>query len=288
MSQMGAIDMGSIELRELASWDEFSGLVADIRKEFGYVQFGEDLEQKNTILFRGQSCAEWDLVTTLERRVDEPMSVQQYMIHASRCAPELESLTGTQWGVPDYPQIQEEIKTKQLDYQVHLPCYGYLVHLRHHGFPSPLLDWTESPYVAAYFAFDGARDADRVAIYIYVERAHLGKGGQVGVPMISSFGPFVRTNVRHFAQKCWYTIATQWDRVGEHHMFCEHSLVFDDGVDDQDILIKVTLPVTERHGALVSLADYNINHYTLFQTPDALVHALASKEFDLVPILRTR
>jgi hypothetical protein len=39
--------------------------------------------------------------------------------------------------------------------------YKYFVCLRHYGFPSPLLDWSRSPYFAALFAFSGATQNSR-------------------------------------------------------------------------------------------------------------------------------
>jgi hypothetical protein len=51
--------------------------------------------------------------------------------------------------------------------------------------------------------------------------------------------------------------------------------------NEQDLLIKITLPTKVRLPALEELNDYNINHFTLFQTEDALIKALAIREFEV-------
>jgi hypothetical protein len=74
---------------------------------------------------------------------------------------EVETFTGTNWEIPNYDEV---VKTVTTDYDVfslggtfgRTPGYEYMAYLRHHGFPSPLLDWTRSPYIAAYFAFSNA------------------------------------------------------------------------------------------------------------------------------------
>ena len=47
--------------------------------------------------------------------------------------------------------------------------YEMMVHARHHGFPSPLLDWTRSRYIALYFAMENVnniiKEVERVAVY---------------------------------------------------------------------------------------------------------------------------
>jgi hypothetical protein len=57
--------------------------------------------------------------------------------------------------------------------------------------------------------------------------------------------------------------------------------VFQRNSDSQDVLVKIVLPSSLRHEALSHLGDYNINHFTLFQSEDALIKTLAMKEFDL-------
>ncbi|MDP2778479.1 MAG: hypothetical protein Q8O48_12635, partial [Anaerolineales bacterium] len=50
----------------------------------------------------------------------------------------------------------------------------------------------------------------------------------------------------------------------------------------QDLLIKITIPTKDRNIALKELDnDYNINHFTLFQTEDSLIKTLGMKEFDI-------
>lgn len=275
-----------METHDLGSWSDFAPLIQDIRNRYGAIKRGlpdgRSYMKKNQILFRGQTNNQWDLETTLERKTPKRFDVCRYMNEALDCVNELESFTGKRWDTKPFPEVRHEIETAQDPMRVVLPCYEYLVYLRHHGFPSPLLDWTESPYIAAYFAYCEQSSADRVAVYAFVERPVGHKVKRGGDAMITVEGPYATTHARHFAQKAWYTIATVWEKG--HHFFCPHQRVFaSTGIssDPQDVLVKITLPANERAAVLRGLNDYNINHFTLFQSEDALVKASAMRLFDM-------
>lgn len=267
-----------METYDLTSWDEFRPLVDRLRAKYGYLHDSSSL--RNDILYRGHADAAWPLATTLERRTPRRFYIAEYAERAAMCENELESATGRRWDVPCWPDLLKEIKEKRLGGHAHLPCYDYLVYLRHHGFPSPLLDWSESPYIAAYFALFEPAKAERVAVDVYVEMPEGMKGGPVGAPEIRRMGQYVTTDERHFAQQAMYTFAVEYDKGRDEHFFCPHSVVFERGDPDQDLLFKITIPSSERARALEDLGASNINHYTLFRDEDALVKALAMKVFD--------
>lgn len=277
-----------MEIIRPRSWSGFKKAIADVRKKYGtYVReldSGEVFKRPNGILFRGQPDSKWELETTLERATKDKIHILQYLSKAMSRVNEIESFTDYRWNTKSYPEMEIELKEKQDTFHTYLPSYDYLVYLRHHGFPSPLLDWTESPYIAAFFALAEPIKSKKVAIYCYIEKPEAIKGGTGGAPMITVKGPFVNTHKRHFAQKAWYTIATKWVYPEECHYFCKHEDIFTNEkygkVVKQDVLIKIELPTSIRDEALKELSDYNINYFTLMQSEDSLIKSIAMKVFD--------
>ena len=263
---------------DLDSWATFAAEIEELKAEYGSRE-ALGIKERNVVLFRGQAKAKWKLKTTLERYSSKEWTAREYAVLVWSLAPRIESFTETDWRLPSDIRSMMSMANEGHWASYQVPCYEYWSHLRHHGFPSPLLDWTSSPYVAAYFAMAEQNDEDRAAVFAYVETPTGGKSGWKGAKIISVHGPNVRTHRRHFLQQSWYSVCTRFE--DEEFKFSCHEDVFVGEHGSQDILYKLTLPRAERLDILRHLQEMNINAFSLFQTEEALMQTLAVQDLEL-------
>jgi hypothetical protein len=159
-----------------------------------------------------------------------------------------------------------------------LPGYEFWAYLRHFKFPSPLLDWSRSPYVAAFFAFNDATSQSdgHVAIFVYLEYIGQSKRRHPGVAYISTTGPCVRTHIRHVLQQSGYSIGLV-RRNGDWH-FARHEDALSSVPGQREVLLKFSIPVAERTRVLRMLDRFNLNAFSLFGSEESLVESVGNRE----------
>ena len=115
------------------------------------------IENGNEFIYRGQRDSKWPLKPSLLRTefVKSHEDFKQYFNSV-------------------IPLVQDPVEAwlgKEWDLSSQLGLAEFLAFLQHNGFPTPLLDWSYSPYVAAYFAFESINhffpQNDKVAIYTF-------------------------------------------------------------------------------------------------------------------------
>lgn len=265
------------KLQKLKSWEEFEPALAELARA---------TPKPDSLLYRGHTDASWLLETTLERHVGNNYAMGDYYKAIRIIKPQIEAFTAQTledfdlqkiYGLcANYDSLSVELSFGRL------PAYSYLAYLRHHGFPSPLLDWSSSPYVAAFFAFRKPSREKYHAIYAYSEFGMGGKSRGSKNSAIYGFGPVLSTHRRHFLQQSQYTICTIFSGPDQlEWRFSSHEDVFNRNERGQDFLTKFLIPATERSKVLKSLQKYNLTAFSLFGSEESLMEALAIQEFDL-------
>jgi len=225
-------------------------------------------------LFRGHASDKWTLATTLERRIKDEISLHEYMRLCSSARRYMGNYS------PSAITFDENIAFTYDDLRVQFPNFEYLAFLRHHGFPSPFLDWTESPYVAAFFALRDAppSDASAARVYVYISDTGSGRGYCTSSPHILIQGPFASIHERHAMQQCWYTMAVRQEGddciISSHHEALNISV----GAGQiQDLVTSFDISLKDREEALADLYSMNISAYTLFRSVDTLIETTSHR-----------
>lgn len=218
-------------------------------------------------VWRGQHDSRWNLESSLDRLLK--LKPQQDRDHFARLHLDKFKLAIRGRRGPHPSKIEEENEWWALG--------------QHHGLATPLLDWTESPFVALYFAFESKHTPPSNFRSVWalgtlkkknaqIREAHKNQGPP---PTLDHVRPHQDENARLVSQAGLFTKAPLGETVNGW-ITRNHPKE-----NRQAVLIHIKLPNADREDCLRTLNKMNICHLTLF--PDvygASLHCNKSIEIE--------
>lgn len=237
------------------TWKEFKEWINDSRDRWGAVSF------------RGHGSKDFRLRTTLHR-----MGSHRLERYCSETLPvfcgHVEAILGARFDLNNAD-----------DYSVVLGL------AQHHGLPTPLLDWTGSPYIAAFFAFADAMDAGEsrpeathIRVYALTQKfVDENTGPVVVVPFIQPYAVPLSITPRHnprlYAQQGRFLVTNVAD--------VERLIRGIEARTGDTLLLAADVPIACGREALEDLAFMGLNAATMFPGLDGVCrmmkHAMTFK-----------
>lgn len=258
-------DKGVMSIK-LPSWNNFYTVVKNLQDYKDYI-------------WRGERCDNWLLVSKFDRAFPNKDKEKREELLSNHLQHFKFAIRGRRGANP--PELDDR------------QCWALG---QHYGLKTPLLDWTESPFVAAYFAFveEGQhvlskglmnqlkkelspssihklkeelkknRQTEYRAVYALCrDLVRWGRTRKKGGPIIKRFVKFVEPlsdeNPRLINQNGLFTISLEAEDIKQRVQKC-----YSKPDEDRIILIRIMIPNKDRKEFLKSLNQMKINHLTLF------------------------
>jgi hypothetical protein len=238
----------------LLTWDGYKSWVSSVVKE------------KKVFFCRGQSNNVWKLQTSFHR-VSEKYNINM-TDYFDRMLPEVHYYISA-------------VKNEIIDFSKENEFASFLSLIQHHGFPTPLLDWTRSPYIAAYFAFRNVYDdfptSDYVKIFLFDVLEWMKTFKQPNnirdnsISFVSVLRPHAKYNPRIIPQQGAFTLTNVKDM---------ETYINERGLDSgKNYLYFALLSVKEKPNVLRELDLMGINEMTLFPSVSGICDYLKNSFF---------
>lgn len=217
------------------SWNDF-------KRDFTKDLFPDNVYEKDCYIFRGQGEESWHLKSYFQREFGEkiPWNIKEEM--------EKQLLISFKANCQRY--LDEDILGNLNEEEL-------MILAQHYHVPTTLLDWSYSPYIAAFFAFGqcfSTNESQNIAIWA-LKKNHQIWNDRNGAKIIENLIPVNRR--QRWQQGCFTQIEYAEKSVDDYAL---DRKIKDPSINIDDAIIKFTIPKSERLQALAELEAMNITY----------------------------